>query len=121
MQREPKRLPLPECDAFPSGGSLDLELDRTGKHEYIRASTSTDASFNGDQDREDEPVFGPGRVFDLDINSALLTCDLASQGMWAVNAEIVFSVPLTNDEGVGEDHGAGGARNVVSRTMVRSA
>ena len=107
MQREVHRLARRQrvpADAAPVG---EVERDRGGQHQPLGAAPCGDAAVDLGQQRHDQPVLGPRRVVDLDLDRARGAGHPAYQQVRDVGAEPVAAVVLAHRQQVGHHEGPG--------------
>ncbi len=107
LEREAHGLPGDQVEL--RGGSVpgDLETGGRGKQEPAGAATGGDASGDRFQDRVDQPVFGPRRIADIDVDFPDGARELAQQNSRRPGAQVVAAVVAAHGHGVGQHRSAG--------------
>ena len=102
LEREAHGLPGDQVEL--RGGSVpgNLETGGRGKQEPAGAAAGGNASGHRFQDRVDQPVFGPRRIADIDVDFPDGARESAQQDSRRSGAQVVAAVVAAYGHGVGQ-------------------
>ena len=86
----------------------ELQLDRSGEHRDVGATSPGDPAIDPAQERMDEAVFGAGHVLDLQLDPTTHPLELADEQAGGTSAEVV--APLVRPHRQCVDQGGGSRR-----------